>query len=79
MAKKFTVTQSPDRLSISSSEDGHKKKRKWLVPLLVCLLILFLVAAIAIPVIIVYTTSKDNGDRIACFPLIRKINFFIPI
>lgn len=39
------------------------------------LLVVVLIAAIIIPIIIVYTAAEqDNGNRIACFPLMEKDN-----
>ncbi len=39
------------------------------------LLVVVLIAAIIIPIVIVYTAAEqDNGNRIACFPLMEKDN-----
>lgn len=39
------------------------------------LLVVVLIAAIIIPIVIVYTAAEqDNGNRIACFPLMEKGN-----
>lgn len=37
------------------------------------LLVVVLIAAIIIPIVIVYTTAEaDSGNRIACFPLLER-------